>query len=465
MSTRLLQKVTKELLDKFGAGSHSPGSGSAAAFDGLLAAHLTCTVIDLTEQYKHFYSAIIAELVAIREHLKTQTIPALENLFQKDSDQFDLVIRARKAKKNEKDLVKLSFLKTNAEHELRRATVIPIQIAKLCHQVGQMAIQVFDKGFKSARGDSAVAIYTALAGMRGCLSIVDLNFLTLPADEWMRKTRMQKAPLNIQCDDLDNSGKQRQLRLQREADQRFEIEQFFHGNLADTVHSPIELEQLVQNLQITLWNHRGKIWKDEKERPKEPLDILKPQDVLMYLMKYRFTQEESLGTHRVGNDTFEIAGIINKKDKHVRISQQFPVETMRFTAAHELAHALLHRTEMLHRDKAIDGSSSSSYRDAREIQADKFAALFLMPAKSVRKTFETFFETKQFRITSDSSFAFGGLREIEFRKLCPNQKALAYTLAQATFFAGKSFKSLAEFYGVSITTMAIRLEELNLVAY
>lgn len=465
MPSRLLQKVTKELLDKFGAGSHSPGSGSAAAFDGLLAAHLTCTVIDLTERYKQHYKSHIDELLAIREHLHKHTIPALENLFQKDSDQFDEVIASRKAKKGITDQTKLDFLQATADQELRKATVIPIQIAKLCHQVGQMAVKVFDKGFRSARGDSAVAIYTALGGMRGCLSIIDLNFCSLPADEWMRKTRAMKAPLNTQCDELDHKSKLRQQRLQREADQRFELEQFRHGNLGDAIRSTKDLEQLVHDLQVTLWKYRDKIWLDEEERPKIPMEVLKPQDVLRYLMGYRFTQEATLGTHRVGNETFEIAGMINKKDRHVRISQQFPVETMRFTAAHELAHAILHRTELLHRDKAIDGSSSSLHRDAKEVQADKFAALFLMPAKGVRATFEKFFQTKQFKITTDTAFALGSYKLSELKAKCPSKRSLAMMLAQVTFYAGNSFKSLAEFYGVSNTTMAIRLEELDLVEY
>lgn len=40
-----------ELLKQFAAGGHKPGSGSAAAFQGMLAASLTQTVIKLTADH------------------------------------------------------------------------------------------------------------------------------------------------------------------------------------------------------------------------------------------------------------------------------------------------------------------------------------------------------------------------------------------------------------------------------
>lgn len=41
----LIDYSAKELLEKFGAGNHKPGSGSAAAFQGLLSAQLIRTFI------------------------------------------------------------------------------------------------------------------------------------------------------------------------------------------------------------------------------------------------------------------------------------------------------------------------------------------------------------------------------------------------------------------------------------
>lgn len=52
MGKSLLEETTEELLKKFGAGNHKPGSGSAAAFQGMISAQLLITVINLTNENK-----------------------------------------------------------------------------------------------------------------------------------------------------------------------------------------------------------------------------------------------------------------------------------------------------------------------------------------------------------------------------------------------------------------------------
>lgn len=52
MDIDLLNVTTEKLLEKFGAGNHKPGSGSAAAFQGMLSAKLLVTVISLTNELK-----------------------------------------------------------------------------------------------------------------------------------------------------------------------------------------------------------------------------------------------------------------------------------------------------------------------------------------------------------------------------------------------------------------------------
>jgi len=58
---KLIELSTEELLKKFGSGKHKPGSGSAAAFQGMLSAKLIHTVIDLTksrETYKKWWTEL-----------------------------------------------------------------------------------------------------------------------------------------------------------------------------------------------------------------------------------------------------------------------------------------------------------------------------------------------------------------------------------------------------------------------
>lgn len=68
----------------------------------------------------------------------------------------------------------------------------------------------------------------------------------------------------------------------------------------------------------------------------------------------------------------------------------------RFTAAHELAHYLLHRDMLsngskLHRDSLFGADAARNevvpFRPEHEVQANKFAADLLMPAAKIRNSF------------------------------------------------------------------------------
>jgi Zn-dependent peptidase ImmA (M78 family) len=63
-------------------------------------------------------------------------------------------------------------------------------------------------------------------------------------------------------------------------------------------------------------------------------------------------------------------------------SQHHPVR-QRFTIAHEIAHLILHKNEVLHVDEryliGLRSDVSSEATDDREIEANQFAAELLMP--------------------------------------------------------------------------------------
>src|SRR4051812_31602610 len=97
MVKKLRDIATGKLLEKFGAGNHKPGSGSASALQGMLSAQLLRTVIDLTIDPKHrnAYLQHINELLRIKNEIDSRIYIALERLFQEDSDEFDKVIKIR----------------------------------------------------------------------------------------------------------------------------------------------------------------------------------------------------------------------------------------------------------------------------------------------------------------------------------------------------------------------------------
>ena len=220
-----------------------------------------------------------------------------------------------------------------------------------------------------------------------------------------------------------------------------------------------EIEYKAINLQKLMWKYRQKIWPNIKIT--NPISILDPL-VAFRLMHYDIDTEQNLGEFIIDGKRIEVAGMIDIMAKKVRISRQPKPNIQRFTAAHELGHAMMHNEKGLHRDKPVDGISKS--RDYKEFEADKFATFFLMPSKLVRETFRRHFLTEMFTLSEATAIALGFDSCDEALRKCNNLHALSRLLAGAERFNGRHFNSLATQFGVSIEAMAIRFEELNLLS-
>ncbi|MFC0771648.1 cyclodeaminase/cyclohydrolase family protein [Terrimonas alba] len=468
MHGTLTDLATGKLLEKFGAGNHKPGSGSASAFHGMLSAQMLRTVIDLTNEPKRraIYSDYIPELLRIKQEIDSRIYSGLEMLFQEDSEQFDRVIKLREQRDGELDPLKKRMRSEEAREALKLATQIPLKIAEFCLELGDFAAYVFDHGFKSARGDSGVALNSAISGVASCLSIVELNLISIPFDEWMEKIRQHKTNIRSHFDRLSSKGAEKLGVLEKESEENMafhqSIAEFRRGNLADSIRSHSEIEEIVRRLQNTLWLQRNKIWKDDMLE--NPMQVLRPDVVLKKVMDYTYLESNMLGVYEIDGELFEIAGLIDKSKKLVQVSKNFSPETQIFTAAHELGHAILHRQTVLHRDKSIDGSSIIP-RSREEMQADKFATYFLMPATLVEDVFVEIFDMSKFVINESTVLALRAGSVSALRKKCQNARGLARVLASTDYFGGKSFNPLAKIFGVSIETMAIRLEELGLFEF
>ncbi len=200
----LLALPTAELLEKFGSGTHSPGSGSAAALMGLLSCRLTQTVCTLSLS-KPAYRKDHEKIRLLSERIGSRKEPELRRLFQQDAEAFDRVFKARLArdqaikggqeyrKRNEQSL----------EH-LRSATVIPFEIADICLDLIDDGVAVFDMGFKSARGDTGAAISAAVAGAMSAVFVINLNLKSFRGSEWAMEQRHK-------CDGLHEKLTRKQL--------------------------------------------------------------------------------------------------------------------------------------------------------------------------------------------------------------------------------------------------------------
>lgn len=465
MDRKLINIPLGELLDKFGAGSHKPGSGSAAALSAMMSAKMVITVIDLSKR-KSSCAKYLPDFSKINELIENRYYPELVELFQKDSDEFDKAIILRNQRKAESDPAKKKAIISAHEKVMRIATEIPLRIAELSLDLGKFAIEVFDHGYKAVRGDSGVGLNSAISAVSGCLHIIDLNLMSLSPGEWMediawRKNDVKKQYLALLREDAD-----RHRILENEVEKHiaseFEesINKYQKGNLGKSIHNDEELETMVRELQIQLWIHRKRIWGEDV--PENHILALQPDTVLRNVLGYNYVEKDELGLYEANGEGYEVAGIIDKSEKLVQVSRKFSGESMRFTIAHELGHALLHEQTILHRDRMIDGSKGLR-RAGEEQQADRFAVFFLMPAKYVRKVFQITFQTPRFEVNESNVLAFGvdGLQA--FKNLYGDTRKLSKYLASTEFFGGKAIVPLHKVFGVSIETMAIRLEELKLV--
>lgn len=471
MSVNLLTISTEKLLEKFGAGNHKPGSGSAAAFQGMISAKLLVTVISLTNEDKKdrrtIYKSWLPNLLKMESEINDRIFPKLAELFEEDSVQFGKTINSRKERDLVTDPVHHNHLSRQALKELKIAIDIPIIISKLCIELSEIAEYVFDNGFKSARGDSQVAFSGAVSALAGCISIIQLNLLSFGSDEYnfiteitseIDKLKLIHQKLNAAANDkIEILGKEFRDKATLYKEINYLLTEIrIKKNLSD-----IDIEANVIRLQRLIWKYRTKIWK--KNVPKHPLEILKPSMVLKKTLGYEYAIVD-LENVQTENRESNVAGIIDQPNKLVLISDKFNRSTQNFTAAHELGHAILHKQAIMHRDRPQDGATTGK-RDNEEFQADRFATYFLMPKKQVEKIFEELFLTSKFVINENSAFNLTKDSPTKLKSSCKNLRGLSRKLASAETYNNEHFKSISELFGVSVETMAIRLEELVLLEY
>lgn len=224
-----------------------------------------------------------------------------------------------------------------------------------------------------------------------------------------------------------------------------------------TTWSYEDIEQQAISIQRKLWAARRTQCPNHSDL--SPIAVLDPAKAAE-TYGFEFEVVDSLGVYTDRRETIAVAGQIDRKSKRIRISREFDPERQLFTAAHEIGHLILHpHVNHLHRDRSINGIEP---RRARiEIEADKFAAYFLMPRRVVLEQFRLRFITLQFELNQDTIFALGSTARTRRIK---NRRELARALASANCYNGKHFHSLANHFGVTTETMAIRLEELETVS-
>lgn len=470
MEKALLDISTVELLDKFGAGKHKPGSGSAAAFQAMIASKLLITVIGITNRpsLQEKYSDFLPTLLKYLEALETRIFPQLCELFTNDAIEFDRAIELRTLRNQEVDPIYKNQLRREALEQMKVAIAIPLDICNLSIELCEISNYVFDNAFKSARGDSHVAFSGAVAALAGSLSIIRLNLLQFGSDDfrYCEEIRLKLHELDIDYANYNSLATSKIIVLQKEFDTKapfyLELNDLLDKLKVNKRPSDFEIEKGISDFQNLVWRHKDSIWKNP---PKEPREILDPKLIFKDVLCYDYVIREEFGTYDEEGNVVEIAGLINQANRLVVISDKFSEPTQRFTGAHELAHALFHDQKLQHRDLPLDNSDSYQSRSFEEKVADKGATYFLMPKKDVIKQFKLRFENVSFSINEETTFNLTRGNVSDLRRECKNLREFSMKLVSVESYNGRRFESLAQRFNVSVKAMAIRLEELDLLKY
>lgn len=213
------------------------------------------------------------------------------------------------------------------------------------------------------------------------------------------------------------------------------------------------------DLHRKIWNRRHDLW--PFGIPPDHVDMLDPRRAAE-LLGYTYESHEDIPGWPPNRQS-AIAGFVDPERKLILVSQRFGPEAERFTAAHEVAHLLLHKPRHALRERPISGPRPY-IRDRVERSCDRFAAAFLMPENLLRRrVFETF-GVRRIEVDEISAFWLDPNEPEEILRSGTNALNRAFALARCPRnFQHRRITPLHEQFKVSTSAMAYRLDELHLI--
>lgn len=168
-------------LDEVASSSPAPGGGSVAALSGALGAALSSMVCNLTRG-KQGYEKVqdeIREILEKSEGLRKD----LTDLIDKDTDAFNEVMKALKMPKeteNQKEQRRNAM-----QTAFKQAAEVPLETARKCVEILDVAHIVAVKGNKSSISDAAVSALMAQTGVQAAMLNVRINLSSIKDTEYV----------------------------------------------------------------------------------------------------------------------------------------------------------------------------------------------------------------------------------------------------------------------------------------
>jgi formiminotetrahydrofolate cyclodeaminase len=180
--TKLVKMNIKMFLDELASSSPAPGGGSVAALSGALGAALTSMVCNLTRE-KQGYEAVqdeIKEILQQSEDLRKQ----LTELVDKDTEAFNEVMKALKMPKETEE--QREHRRLAMQNAFKYAAEVPLETARKCVQILDVARVVAKKGNKNSISDAAVSALMAQTGVQAAMLNVRINLCSIKDTEYVQ---------------------------------------------------------------------------------------------------------------------------------------------------------------------------------------------------------------------------------------------------------------------------------------
>ena len=161
----------QSFLDALASQSSTPGGGSAAAVMGAMGAALVSMVCNLTIGKKN-YAEVEAEMQALlrqSEELRHRLIGMIHD----DVEAFNQVMAAYVLPKNSEE--EKAQRAAAIQQALMQATQVPLNCARACSDVMQLAKRAAEKGNVNVVSDAGVAVLAAYAGLKSAALNVYVN--------------------------------------------------------------------------------------------------------------------------------------------------------------------------------------------------------------------------------------------------------------------------------------------------
>jgi methenyltetrahydrofolate cyclohydrolase len=189
---KLAETTVNSFLDELASESPAPGGGSVAALAGALGAALTSMVCNLTigkENYQNVQDDM-KKILKESEQLRSQ----LTELIDKDTLAFNEVMKALKMPKETEEQKEKRQQALQAGY--KSAALVPLETAKTCEKILNLALVAAQKGNKNSITDAGVSALMAHAGVDSAIFNVKINLGSIKDEKFVEKISFELKELH-----------------------------------------------------------------------------------------------------------------------------------------------------------------------------------------------------------------------------------------------------------------------------